>query len=296
MDFLANLWRKMGKSLFMGLGMAVLSNRRMIDSDPRTTNFAIVTFFALVLVTLVSRVWILYRINTLNDSTVLQLKGAKHGLQPMQIKNTSVRQYDYELNMTQVKIFLAIVALAFLFYSQMKVATPVVGFTLLMVYQLLNDPLVAIHIGGRPEEGDLKRPFGCSPVFEEAKKDTMTAIETRAQLDELLLRAKEKPVLIDFHATWCEPCRTIAPGIMRLAEEKCRSAIFAHCDVDDSDPLCKELGISAVPTFVLYRKGVLVEQWSTPDLYDVRSKLDKELEKTASVTPGATAPVGDSIK
>ncbi|KAI0313214.1 thioredoxin-like protein [Amylostereum chailletii] len=66
--------------------------------------------------------------------------------------------------------------------------------------------------------------------------------------------ASNKPVFIDFWATWCGPCRVISPFFEGLAKEY-PGAEFYKVDVDDQPDIAQEVGVRAMPTFVGYQRG-----------------------------------------
>lgn len=68
------------------------------------------------------------------------------------------------------------------------------------------------------------------------------------------------PVVIDFSATWCGPCKRIAPIIAELADEYEGRVIIGKCDVDDSDVLTARFGIRNVPTVVFLKDGKEVDR------------------------------------
>ena len=82
---------------------------------------------------------------------------------------------------------------------------------------------------------------------------------TDATFDEVVLQSA-LPVLVKFSASWCGPCRAIAPAIEELAKELDGQAIIAGVDVDQSPGLPAKYGIRAVPTFILFKGGEVVEQ------------------------------------
>ncbi len=59
-----------------------------------------------------------------------------------------------------------------------------------------------------------------------------------------------KPIVIDFWATWCGPCRRITPIIEQLAEEYAGRVSVGKCDVEESEDLAAQFGITSVPTIV----------------------------------------------
>merc|ERR1712113_410159 len=69
----------------------------------------------------------------------------------------------------------------------------------------------------------------------------------------------DKPVIIDFTATWCGPCKMIAPFFAELAD-KFTTIEFIKVDVDDLDDVAAECGISAMPTFQVWKGGAKVEE------------------------------------
>lgn len=73
------------------------------------------------------------------------------------------------------------------------------------------------------------------------------------------------PVVIDFFATWCGPCKKIAPAFEKLAEVYPTIAFF-KVDVDESQELVDQFSIQAMPTFVFMKDGVVVKRIEGADL------------------------------
>ncbi len=74
------------------------------------------------------------------------------------------------------------------------------------------------------------------------------------------LTATGKPMVIDFYATWCGPCKKIAPMIEELAEQYDGQIVVGKCDVDENDELAAKFGIRNIPTVLFFKGGELVDK------------------------------------
>lgn len=86
----------------------------------------------------------------------------------------------------------------------------------------------------------------------------MAAIITKEDFQKEVLEA-QVPVLVDFFATWCGPCKMLAPILEQLSEQTGDQAKVFKVDVDQSPELAAEYGISSVPTLIVFKEGQAAE-------------------------------------
>lgn len=83
----------------------------------------------------------------------------------------------------------------------------------------------------------------------------MEKVVTNLNIAEIL--AAGKPVVIDFWAEWCGPCRMLGPTVSDVAEKMGDKAIVAKCNVDDCEEIASTYGIRNIPTLLYFKDGEL---------------------------------------
>ena len=68
------------------------------------------------------------------------------------------------------------------------------------------------------------------------------------------------PLVLDFWATWCGPCRMVAPILSELAEKYDGKIVVGKCDVEENDELAAEFGIRNIPTILFFKDGAQVDK------------------------------------
>ena len=70
----------------------------------------------------------------------------------------------------------------------------------------------------------------------------------------------ELPLVVDLWATWCGPCRQIAPIVSELAEEFDGKLVVGKCDVEENDDIAMEFGVRNIPTILFFKGGQVVDR------------------------------------
>ena len=81
---------------------------------------------------------------------------------------------------------------------------------------------------------------------------------TKENFDEQVTRAS-KPVLVDFWASWCGPCRMVSPIVEEIADER-SDVVVGKVNVDDQPELASKYGVTGIPTLILFKDGKVANQ------------------------------------
>lgn len=119
-------------------------------------------------------------------------------------------------------------------------------------------------------------------------------VTSSAELTNLVKNSRV--LVIDFFATWCGPCRAIAPSIEAMSREM-PEVTFVKVDVDQSKDIAQSFNIRAMPTFVIFARGVQIDFIQGADLGAIRSAIDRALRlapAAPTASPGRTADTGST--
>lgn len=116
----------------------------------------------------------------------------------------------------------------------------------------------------RPACGDCGRPILLDRPIQVSEEDFDRTV-----------RGADVPVLVDFYADWCGPCKMVAPLVDEIAGEKTGRILVAKVDTDEAPELSSRLGIRGVPTLILFENGEEVERSAGYEPEKVRRMADE---------------------
>jgi putative thioredoxin len=96
--------------------------------------------------------------------------------------------------------------------------------------------------------------------------------------EDVIVKSKEIPVLVDFWASWCAPCRTLGPVLEKLAKGYDGRFVLAKADVDENRAAAQRYGVMSIPSVKLFKDGKVIDEFvgALPEP-TIRRWLDKNL-------------------
>ena len=86
----------------------------------------------------------------------------------------------------------------------------------------------------------------------------MSVIELTSDTFDEVVKSSDVPVLVDFWAEWCGPCRMVAPTLAEIADEHPDSLVVAKLNVDEHPDLARTFNVSSIPFFIVFKDGEAV--------------------------------------
>jgi len=130
---------------------------------------------------------------------------------------------------------------------------------------------------------------GCSEADRARVHATNVVVLSEANFQSEVIAAS-KPVLVDFWAPWCGPCRTIGPIVNELATDFEGRATVAKVNVDDAPALAQRFGIQGIPTLLIFHNGRVADQVTgVVPKSELTAKLDRVIAEAAKQTGKSAA-------
>jgi thioredoxin len=114
--------------------------------------------------------------------------------------------------------------------------------------------------------------YSQSKPIEITKADFLTKVADYEKSPEKWVSLAEKPIIVDFYANWCKPCKMISPILDKMAEKYADKIIVYKVNVDKEKVLANEIGIKSIPTLIFVPKD------SEPQIM-IGAKSEEELDK-----------------
>lgn len=89
----------------------------------------------------------------------------------------------------------------------------------------------------------------------------MSAIVVNKDNFEEVVKNSSLPVMVDFYADWCQPCKILSPILDEIADEMSDKVVVGKINVDDNQELAAQFGVMSIPTVILFKSGDASQQW-----------------------------------
>ena len=116
----------------------------------------------------------------------------------------------------------------------------------------------------------------CIQIFGKDSKMAGSVIELNDADFDAAVNGSDAPVLVDFWAPWCGPCKMISPMIAEIADEYSEKAKVCKVNTDDNREAAVEYAINAIPTIILFHKGQVEKKWvGLTSKKDITEEIDR---------------------
>lgn len=148
------------------------------------------------------------------------------------------------------------------------------GLTFLLLFSTIPSQLNAEQAGGADNATDAAKSAGSANSADSARSAAVEKSDDAAKSEELVkhlddtnfektVKESKVPVLVDFYATWCEPCKRMAPRLEELAKEFEGKLLVVKVDVDRCPKMKTKYGITRLPTLYLLKPGGATQKSSS---------------------------------
>ncbi|XP_034103403.1 thioredoxin-2 [Drosophila nasuta] len=128
-----------------------------------------------------------------------------------------------------------------------------------------------------------------SSARDNKKAKKVITIASKADFDKTIAEAGNKHILVEFFATWCGPCAIIGPHLEQMATEYEDCLLVLKIDVDDNEELAEQYDVNSMPSFVIIKDKVTLEQFAGSNAEKVQTTLQKfcgKPDQRKSALPG----------
>jgi thioredoxin len=195
------------------------------------------------------------------------------------LESKGVKYIDYNVELDQTKAYEMVLK-----SRQMGVPVLDIGGTIIVGFDrhAIDEALSKLNKQESEADKELEeiRKKKMNKLINAAKEREAVINVSEADFDEKVLKKSETvPVLVDFWALWCMPCRMLGPTLEKLAKESNGKFILAKLNVDENENISNEYGISSIPTVKLFKNRKVVDEFvgALPESA-VRQWLDRALK------------------